>query len=70
MMFCEDEHIQPAMLILNFNIPNNLGWNKIGDEAIIFLHQFPALQGLNLYYTKITGKGIKTLSEGDFPHLR
>ena len=49
---------------------NNLGYNEIGDEAIIFLHQFPALQELYLHDARITGKGIEILSEGDFPHLR
>ena len=70
MMFCEDEKIQPVILILNSNIPNNLGYNAIGDEGIIFLHQFPALQVLDLALTKITEKGIEILSKGEFPHLQ
>ena len=49
---------------------NNLGLNAIGDEGIIFLHQFPALQVLHLSWNKITEKGIEIMSKGEFPHLQ
>ena len=46
-----------------------LGFNEIGDEAILFLHRFPQLKVLGLQQTGLTGKGIQILSEGNFPHL-
>ena len=49
---------------------NNLAGNNIGDKGIIFLHRFPTLKQLSLYSTRITGEGVKTLSEGEFPHLQ
>ena len=48
---------------------NNSDYNSIDDEAITFLHQFPTLKGLSLLENKITGKGVKILSEGNFPYL-
>ena len=49
---------------------NNLAFNEIGDKGIIFLHRFPTLKQLHLWSTRITGEGVKTLSEGEFPHLQ
>ena len=48
---------------------NNLGFNKIGDEGVPFLHKFTKLNTLWLCSNSITGKGIEKLGEGKFPNL-
>ena len=48
---------------------DNEAFNKIGDEGIVFLHKFPTLKRIGLRNTNITGKGVQTLSEGNFPSL-
>ena len=44
---------------------NNVGENQIGDEGMVFLHNFPQLKNLYIQKTGITGKGVEILTKGN-----